>query len=207
MSKISVINKWDRFWRLKIIKQIESKELKRKKRTFFLKCDCWNNKIATLDSLRCWFTKSCWCLVKESSKKNIMIAIKHVNNSTHWMSKTKIYKVFSGINSRCYNKNDNRYTSYWWRWIQCEWDSFEEFYIDMWDSYEEWLEIDRIDVNWNYCKNNCRWVTPLQNSRNKQNSIIVDWLCLSEYCQKNSLNYKRVLARINRWNLLLDSLY
>ena len=207
MAKASIINVWDRFWMLSVLKSIVPINLKRKKRYFEFLCDCGNITQCSLDNVRSWQVKSCWCVLKEKWKKNIEYARLYLDNKTHWLSKTKIYKVYNWIKDRCNNPNNRRWSSYWKRWIKCEWGSFEEFYIDMWESYQKWLEIDRINVNWNYCKSNCRWATALENSRNKQNTIWVDWICLSDYCLKNSLNYKRVHARLMRWYKLEDCLY
>ena len=44
--------------------------------------------------------------------------------------------------------------------------SFEEFYKDMWDTYIDWYSIDRIDNNWNYCKENCRRADIYTQARN-----------------------------------------
>lgn len=207
MAKRSTISKWSRYWRLTIIEETEVFHTKRKKRYFNVFCDCGNKKIVSLDNLKSWEVKSCGCLLIEKAKVSIKIANLSINNITHWMSWSSIYNTYFWINDRCKNINNKRWNSYGWRWIKCEWNSFEEFYADMNDWYEKWLEIDRIDVNWNYCKENCRWVTAIQNSRNKQNTIWVEWLCLSEYCKKNSLNYKRIHARLRRWISLIDSLY
>jgi hypothetical protein len=92
-----------------------------------------------------------------------------IANRSHWMSKTRIYKTFRSIRDRCNLVSIKWYKDYWWRWIECEWKSFEDFFRDMGDSYEEWLEIDRKDVNGNYCKENCRWVDLITQARNRRN--------------------------------------
>lgn len=94
----------------------------------------------------------------------------------------KFYYVYYWIKYRCDNKNCKEYKYYWWRWIKNEWKSFSEFYNDMFESYiKHWIEywfskwycqIDRINNDGNYCKDNCRWVTSKQNnSWNHQKEI------------------------------------
>ena len=48
------------------------------------------------------------------------------------------------------------------------WESFEVFWEDMSEGYSEHLELDRIDPNGNYCKENCRWVGRSLQSYNKR---------------------------------------
>lgn len=88
---------------------------------------------------------------------------------THWLSGKRIYRVYQSIKDRCSREKNEAYKNYWWRWIVCEWWSFEDFFRDMWSWFQEWLEIDRKDVDWNYNKENCRWVDLYQQARNKRN--------------------------------------
>lgn len=121
------------------------------------------------------------------------------NNMSHWMCYTKIYRVYDWVKQRCNNKNTTSFNMYWWRWIKCLWNNFEEFYEDMWENYKEWLQLDRIDNNWNYCKENCRWVTPKNNSRNTRKNIVYKWKCLAEWCEELNLNYKTIYSRLKKW--------
>ena len=100
-----------------------------------------------------------------------------------WWKSQNIYLVHNGIKQRCKNKNDKWYKYYWWRWITYDpkRDKFEWFYEDMGASYKKWLTIERIDVNWNYCKENCVWATVLVQNRNRSNSIKYWWKCVSEW--------------------------
>jgi len=181
-----IINKWDKYNRLTIIKEVEQKKTHR---YFLCECQCWIIKSYALLSLRHWRSKSCWCYLKDFP-----------SNKTHWMRTSKIYGVWSGIKQRCNNKKSKVYLNYWWRWINVEWENFEEFYNDMWNTYKKWLEIDRKNNDWNYCKKNCRWTTKKINIRNRRNTIQYKWKSLMEWCEELNLSYHTVYQRINRWN-------
>lgn len=114
--------------------------------------------------------KSCGC------HKNKLAAERF---RTHNKSKTKEYFIFYGIKSRCYNPNNVDYPAYGGRGITiCErWlESFENFLEDMGTRPTEKHQIDRIDVNGNYCKENCRWVTNFINCMNKRKTVTIYYL-------------------------------
>ena len=105
----------------------------------------------------------------------------------------RLYIIYSWIKQRCWYEKHNRYKNYWWRWIKNEWESFDEFYKDMWESYKEWLSIDRIDNDWNYNKLNCQWVTQKIQQNKRWNNIILEynWEALSITQWSERLWYKR----------------
>lgn len=128
----------------------------------------------------------------------------------------KLFKVFRkrfyNIKTRCYNKNCKSYNAYWWRWIKCERLTTKEFYNDMRESFEKhvikyWINnttIDRIDVNWNYCKNNCRWVTRKEQIENKRAVIPVEYKwkkypSMKSLAEEKWLDHRLVRNRIQRW--------
>jgi hypothetical protein len=78
--------------------------------------------------------------------------------------------------ARCNNPKNNRYRYYGARGIAvCEdWKSFENFYVDMGDP-PTGLTLDRIDVDGNYCKENCRWVTTVEQANNKNNNHLLTY--------------------------------
>ena len=187
MSRKLEIKTGDKYSKLTILKEVESVW---KHRYFECKCDCWNIVISTLNNLRRLHTKSCWCLAKQ---------LKINKFTTHWMRSTRIYSIWTNINSRCNNTNNNIYKNYWWRWIRCEWKTFEEFYEDMKDWYSDELTIDRTDNNWNYCKENCRWATHKEQAGNRRSNILYKWFTIKHWSEKLWINYSTIQDRRRNW--------
>lgn len=160
---------WHRFWRLVVVR--EWKKWKGYNRYLVCKCDCGNVKEIAYSSLSYWCSQSCGCYRKENT----------ISRSTkHWMRWTRLYHIRENMKKRCDNLKTYAYRNYWWRWISyCEKrETFDWFYEDMKDWYEEHLTLDRIDNEWNYCKENCRWATRQQQSENKRNNIYItkNWI-------------------------------
>ena len=131
---------------------------------------------------------------------------------THWMKNTHFYRKRSTMKWRCEYPYIHWYKNYWGRWIKCERLTFEDFMKDMYESYldhvakywEDNTTIDRIDVNWNYNKENCRWLTKLEQQSTKRNNHPVEYLwvkypCLKALCREVWQNYHRVFRRISTY--------
>lgn len=194
MKKIDIKN-WQIIWNFTFIKEVlPDISPSRKHRKFKVKCKCWNIVELRLNSILTWLQKSCWCIAKITS------SINWKKNKKHWLSNNVIYKRYIWIKNRCNNLKSKDYKEYWWRWIKCEWQTFEEFYKDMWESYKEWLTIDRIDNSWNYCKENCRWTTMKEQIKNRRNSIIINWKTLMQIAQENKYSYQTAWRKYKKIN-------
>lgn len=203
------INKWDRYWRLTLTwKERDEIRWIKKVNVRFVECicDCWNIIRTRLSWLRYWNTISCWCYHKQRSSESSSI-----NNKTHWESKTKFYGVFKTIKARCNNPHVKCYNCYWWRWIKCERESYEDFKSDMYKSYIEHVKIyweknttiDRINVNWNYCIENCRWATYKEQANNTRKNIILEYKWIKYTLQQLSefvwISPGTIMMRIKKW--------
>lgn len=92
--------------------------------------------------------------------------------------KSRLYKIWEDMKSRCLNKNNKRYHSYRGRGISlCEqWYSFPNF--NNWalsNGYLDELTIDRENVNGNYEPDNCRWATQKEQANNRTTNVFITY--------------------------------
>ena len=125
-------------------------------------CDCGNKVYVPRNQLINGNSLSCGCLHNEIIKNT---------RKTHGLSKTRIYKIWESMKKRCTNINSNSYENYGGRGIYVckDWlESFEKFYEDMGDPPTNKHELDRINNDDGYYKENCRWATRSENGCNKR---------------------------------------
>ncbi len=185
----------EKFGKLEVLKLAY---IKNKRTCYWLcKCECGNTKVINGDSLKKGDIKACGCLRGKGSKYSIQ--------------DKKIYKKWSHMLSRCNNPKDISYKNYGGRGIKVckEWFDYENF--AKWsieNGYSENLELDRINTNGDYSPDNCRYITRLENSRNKRKTLKFCYkgeeLTLKQLADKYEINYKILWQRIRRSKMTIE---
>lgn len=164
-----------------------------KKHYWLCKCDCGQETIVQTNNLLCGKTKSCGCIRTEKSGNR---------RKTHGLAKTFEYRCWITMKRRCNNKNDAAYENYGGRGIiVCErWNkNFRNFLEDMGNAPSKKHSIDRINNNGNYCPENCKWSTRLEQSNNKRSNIMLEYdnecLSLMEWSRKTGITYSALQYR------------
>ena len=177
------------------------------------RCDCGNVKLIVATNVVDGTVKSCGCMHDDLLK-------------THGLSKSRLYRIWRGMNDRCFNEKSHAYSNYGGRGITIcdEWIGEQGLlcFID-WanqNGYSDDLSIDRINVNGNYEPSNCRWAddeTQLENRRprsewkkreykNKRKRRVI-WTIdgitkpARDWCDECGVSYEMAMYRINHMGM------
>lgn len=135
-----------------------------KKRRGMVKCKCICGKIVTTtrSSILNGHTKSCGCIQLKFKERDKAKAMR-----SSW----------AAMKRRCQDIDGKWFKNYKARGIQyCErWAKFPNFYEDMHETWALGLELDRIENDKGYYKENCRWATHLQQQRNKTSNKLTEY--------------------------------
>lgn len=135
-------------------------------------CECECGKIVTklAKAVKFGHSGSCGCWSKD------ILEYRKQNAVTH----ERLYGIWQGMKDRCNNPNNSHYHNYGGRGITvCEkWkNSYQNFrewaYNNGWveeitENYQDSLSIERIDVNRNYCPENCCFIPLRRQCLNKR---------------------------------------
>lgn len=165
--------------------------------TWLCKCDCGTKKIVASGTLRSKGTVSCGCWIREVTSKR---------SRTHCESKTRLYKTWITMKTRCYNSKANNYKDYGGRGIKVcpEWKYDYQAFSD-WskaNGYSDTLTIDRIDNDGSYAPDNCRWITSFEQQSNKRSNrvLVIDGVAntVTEWGRIYGIDPQAIWARLNR---------
>lgn len=197
MSKLIDLS-GQRFGRLTVIERAGSQW---GHRTWKCVCDCGKVTIVTSSHLQNGMTTSCGCYQKQVAKEA---------NTTHALTKTRLHSIWANMIQRCTNIKASGYLDYGGRGITvCDvWrNDFKEFYDwALVNGYDDTMTIDRIDVNGNYCPDNCRWTTKLKQANNKRNNRMLTFggstHTLAEWSDITGIKQATLFARLKKgWTI------
>lgn len=207
MIVYETINIGDKIGRWEIIEPAESiKRNGKNLRRWLCRCECGTEKIVPERTLKQGESNSCGCY-----HRDIMKTVGKTSNAIHGMSNTRLYRIYKHMKNRCYRNEDIKYPYYGDKGvIVCdEWlNSFEVFAEwAMNNGYNETLSIDRIDVNGNYCPENCRWADNYEQSNNrscnKKYTYNGETHTIAEWARLYNINYKKLWKRLEtfKWDV------
>jgi len=161
--------------------------IKGKEGHWICQCDCGNTKIVNGSKLRHGHTQSCGCLKKESIAKV---------NYSHGGVGTRLCGIWQGMKGRCHPVTGHK--NYGLRGIRCcdEWKDFAVFREWAYQNgYQDDLSIERVDVNGNYCPENCTWIPLREQANNTRLSVKHNGITASEASRRLGSKYPNLV-----WN-------
>lgn len=121
------------------------------------------------------------------------------------------YRSWKAMKSRCNCISNTHYARYGGRGIsyQKSWESFEEFLKDMGPKPDPKMELDRIDNDKNYTKDNCRWATRKEQTRNRGGKRATrlytcngKTMCMADWAKEVGISASSMQKRLNKgWPL------
>lgn len=130
-------------------------------------CECGKSVDVQVSHLVSGETRSCGCLQRDRTSET---------HRTFGRRQNRIYRIWSGMRTRCFNKNEFGYKNYGGRGITIcdEWLDFVAFRA--WaqsNGYGESLTIERRNVNGNYEPSNCCWIPRNSQPRNRRDTQLL----------------------------------
>lgn len=159
-------------------------------------CECGKEFVARISHVVYGDTVACGCYAKDINAER----------KTHGLSSDPLYGVYHGMKCRCLDSNRDSYKYYGGRGIKiCDrWigeHGFENFYSDMAPRPSDEHEIERVDVNKDYCPENCVWIHYSRQAANKSSTVwcVVDGiqLCQQDFARLIGVN-RHTIAKKRR---------
>lgn len=128
-----------------------------------------------------------------------------------WQNKTGEYSSWRAMKNRCNNPNHKVYDRYGGRGITYDktWEDFQIFLNDMGLKPDPKMELERIDNDKPYCKENCRWATHKEQTRNRGGKRATrlytfngKTLCIADWAREIGISPQSMQKRLNKgWPL------
>lgn len=166
--------------------------------TWLCKCDCGAMATVCGNHLPNGHTQSCGCFDREQRRDRLITHGAFVGGK-----ESLTHNSWRLMLARCYDLKCKSFSDYGGRGIKvcARWrHSFENFLADMGER-PEGTTIDRKDNDGNYCKTNCRWAGPLQQSNNSRHNRRIrvgnQVKNISEWSRHSGINAMTIKNRLN----------
>lgn len=163
----------------------------RVRKMWICRCECGKVKSYRDDAVP--KLQSCGC---ERNKENALRMTKHS------LAKTRLYKLYYSMMNRCHNVKCSEYNRYGGRGIEvCEaWRKDNTAFFKWaeengYDPNRPELSLERIDVDGNYCPENCKWIELKDQYCNMRKTVRMANLSLAEFCRRAGLDYRSVYSK------------
>lgn len=164
-------------------------------------CNCGSEfRVVLVASLVSGKSQSCGCVQKQK------LVARNQSNARHGMTGTPEHKTWAGMIKRCEDKGNASYGNYGARNVKVcpEWrdplTGFMQFYSDMGPKPALDYEIERKDVNGNYCPENCCWIPPHEQKYNTRRSHMLTYQgktqCIALWERDSGLSQNTIHRRI-----------
>jgi hypothetical protein len=186
-----------------------------RKRFHWYECQCTCGTIKTLPHPTLQpganTSKSCGCLQREVARKlGMQKATHHETSHGGIPKKSKEYRAWRHMKSRCLNPNVERYPCYGGRGIDIHplWlKSFERFLADIGRAPTPQHSLGRIDNNGPYAPGNVRWETPKEQQRNSRHNRFITFkgetLTIGEWAYRTGIKRRTLQMRLDvrHWSI------
>lgn len=169
-------------------------------RAWRCQCECGAERVVLQARLRQGKSRSCGCRAIDMTRAR---SIGQTYSKKHGMFGTRIHSTWANMLSRCRNPHDKEYKRYGGRGIKvCErWRDFSAFYEDMGDA-PKGFQLDRIDNNGDYCKENCRWASSKTQNNNRRDNFMItlggETKTLAQWSEITGIHRMTIKSRILR---------
>ena len=198
MAKYNLIGQ--RFGRLTVLSLAPKKN---GIRAWHCLCDCGKTTDVITCSLTQGHTRSCGCYRNDTPM--------NPRYRKHGMHKTRLYRIWTHMKERCLASYHTSYESYGARGITVcnEWRNSFEAFRDwaMTNGYQDDLTLDRIDVNGNYCPENCRWATRAEQALNRRPNVMFNGKCIAQWARELGIGSTTIFTRMRRGMSIEDAIF
>lgn len=187
-----------KFGKLTVIGRVDNKG---KNHYWDCLCECGNIKSITAGHFKFGKTSSCGCIKSEKTR---------LLKLTHDKRNHPLYSVWLGMRARCHNPKNIKFHDYGGRGIAVcrQWDNFQNFYDDMFPTWQPKLTLDRINNNGNYEPDNCKWSTQKEQARNRRSTHLIEFKgktqCLTDWAVEYNIPRFVLSDRLNKYKWSIE---